>query len=468
MTAQGIFNGLPGFVIVEGMTVPEFPGEDYEGEAGVAVLEGGAAGEFVREGGAAAGVESTEALESGGVVEDAQGDAVADSEVGLLAERAGGTGAVLVEERASVLGGEAEVGEGLEGAVEAAFPAGVAGEGAGEAGGDAGGEGGGVLGDGVMGVGAQSGKHFEGGGLLGWTDSAVEGAGEFVGGDDAFGTGEGGALGPGAEGAAGGDGGEGAVEGEGAVLGAELAAFAGGGAPGAEDGAEDGRAGIAHALQGGVRRGDDRGNAVSLPRVTASMLRVEFSNPWPRASQSTLCVEGVRGVRRCLSEVLVQLVGALMPSRGACPVTPCALPCVGVANVGPQWGAGRITPRPVRVKGMTTGLMQAPGLRTDSVETVVRLALGEVPRADDERWLRRTLAWEALGGLLRVWGDVGVLGALGRIVTLTLEDLLALEGLSGADGALRGAVARVQDLSSAHAARVWGEVQRVAAGLLVA
>ncbi|PIG95953.1 hypothetical protein AMD26_018850 [Deinococcus sp. UR1] len=112
--------------------------------------------------------------------------------------------------------------------------------------------------------------------------------------------------------------------------------------------------------------------------------------------------------------------------------------------------------------------MQAPGLRTDSVETVVRLALGEVPRADDERWLRRTLAWEALGGLLRVWGDVGVLGALGRIVTLTLEDLLALEGLSGADGALRGAVARVQDLSSAHAARVWGEVQRVAAGLLVA
>lgn len=120
---------------------------------------------------------------------------------------------------------------------------------------------------------------------------------------------------------------------------------------------------------------------------------------------------------------------------------------------------------------MTTGLMQAPGLRTDSVpivETVVRLALGEVPRADDGRWLTRTLAREVLGGLLRVWGDVGVLGALDRIMILTLEDLLALEGLSGADGALRGAVARVQDLPSAHAARVWGEVQRGVAVLLAA
>lgn len=120
---------------------------------------------------------------------------------------------------------------------------------------------------------------------------------------------------------------------------------------------------------------------------------------------------------------------------------------------------------------MTTGLMQAPGLRIDAVptvETVVRLALGEVRRADDGRWLMRTLAREVLGGLLLVWGDVGVLGALDRIMTLTLEDLLALEELGGADGALRGAVTRVQDLLSAHAARVWGEVQRGAAGLLAA
>ncbi|BBN97140.1 hypothetical protein DEGR_38730 (plasmid) [Deinococcus grandis] len=87
---------------------------------------------------------------------------------------------------------------------------------------------------------------------------------------------------------------------------------------------------------------------------------------------------------------------------------------------------------------------------------MVRLALGEVPRADDGRWLTRTLAREVLGGLLRVWGDVGVLGALDRIMALTLEDLLALEGLGGwADGALRGAVARVQDLP-AGMRRVWG------------
>lgn len=39
----------------------------------MAVLEGGAAGEFVREGGPAAGSEGAEALESGGMVEDAQG-----------------------------------------------------------------------------------------------------------------------------------------------------------------------------------------------------------------------------------------------------------------------------------------------------------------------------------------------------------------------------------------------------------
>ena len=45
MTIQGVFNGLLGFVIVERVTVPEFPGEDGQGEAGVAVLEGGAAGE---------------------------------------------------------------------------------------------------------------------------------------------------------------------------------------------------------------------------------------------------------------------------------------------------------------------------------------------------------------------------------------------------------------------------------------
>lgn len=68
------------------------------------------------------------------------------------------------------------------------------------------------------------------------------------------------------------------------------------------------------------------------------MLRVEFSNQWPRVSHPTLWMEGVWWVRRCLPEVLVQLAGVLMPSRGACPVTPCALPCVGVANVRPQWG----------------------------------------------------------------------------------------------------------------------------------
>ena len=120
---------------------------------------------------------------------------------------------------------------------------------------------------------------------------------------------------------------------------------------------------------------------------------------------------------------------------------------------------------------MTRAIDAGPGLRIDTVptvETVVRLALGEVPRADDGRWLTRTLAREVLVGLLRVWGDVGVLGALDRIMILTLEDLLALEGLSGADGALRGAVARVQDLPSAHAARVWGEVQRGGAVLLAA
>ena len=120
---------------------------------------------------------------------------------------------------------------------------------------------------------------------------------------------------------------------------------------------------------------------------------------------------------------------------------------------------------------MTTGLMQAPGLRTDAVpivETVVRLALGEAPRADDGRWLTRTLAREVLAGLLRAWGDVGILGALGRISGLSLEDLLALEGLSGADGALRGAVARVQDLPAVHAAQVGGEVQRGVAVLLAA
>ena len=49
-----------------------------------------------------------------------------------------------------------------------------------------------------------------------------------------------------------------------------------------------------------------------------------------------------------------------------------------------------------------------------------------------------------------------------------MADLLALTGLGGADGALRGAVARVQDLPSAHAARVWGEVQRGVAVLLAA
>ena len=73
-----------------------------------------------------------------------------------------------------------------------------------------------------------------------------------------------------------------------------------------------------------------------------------------------------------------------------------------------------------------------------------------------------------LAGLLRVWGDVGVLGALDRIMKLTLENLLALEGLGGADGAVRGAVARVQDLPAAHVARVWGEVKRGGAVLLAA
>ncbi|BBN97157.1 hypothetical protein DEGR_38900 (plasmid) [Deinococcus grandis] len=131
LTVQGVFNGLLGFVIVECMTVPEFPGEDGQGEAGVAVLEGGAAGEFVREGGPAAGVEGAEALESGGMVEDAQGDAVADGEVGLLAEGGWCAGAVLVEEGVGVFWGETKISEGLERAVEAAFAAGVAGEGLG-------------------------------------------------------------------------------------------------------------------------------------------------------------------------------------------------------------------------------------------------------------------------------------------------------------------------------------------------
>lgn len=120
---------------------------------------------------------------------------------------------------------------------------------------------------------------------------------------------------------------------------------------------------------------------------------------------------------------------------------------------------------------MTRAIDAGPGLWANAVppvETVVRLALGEVPRADDGRWLTRTLAREVLAGLLRAWGDVGILGALSRISGLSLEDLLILEGLSGADGALRGAVARVQDLPAVHAAQVWGEVQRGVAVLLAA
>ena len=68
------------------------------------------------------------------------------------------------------------------------------------------------------------------------------------------------------------------------------------------------------------------------------MLRVEFSKPVAPRLPPYPVGGGCAGARRCLPEVLVQLAGALMPSCGECPVMPCALPCVGVANVRPQWG----------------------------------------------------------------------------------------------------------------------------------
>lgn len=68
------------------------------------------------------------------------------------------------------------------------------------------------------------------------------------------------------------------------------------------------------------------------------MLRVEFSKPVAPRLPPYPVDGGCAGARRCLPEVLVQPAGTQMPPRGACLVRPRVLPCVGVANVRPQWG----------------------------------------------------------------------------------------------------------------------------------
>jgi len=66
------------------VVVAELAHEDRFGEAGVPVLAARTPDDFVSEGGSPAGVEHGEALNAGGVIEDAQREAKADGGIRVV------------------------------------------------------------------------------------------------------------------------------------------------------------------------------------------------------------------------------------------------------------------------------------------------------------------------------------------------------------------------------------------------